>query len=111
MTKLRIIHIVPPNFGYTFSGIAYILKLIQHWKDPDLVLELFGSDFLAAKEEKGKNGESLRLWNKPLRNSLVERLLWGVKLFVMLILRHREYDIVHFHVQWWASLLSPVIVH
>lgn len=109
--KLKVSYVVSPSFGYTFSGISYIATLIRHWKDSEITLELFGSDFPISKVDEQKNDEDSGLWQKPIMNTKMRRLLWTMRLLVMLVLKHRDYDIVHFFVQWWGALVSPIILH
>lgn len=109
--QLRVLHIVPGNFGYTFSGITYIANLIRYWKEADIALTLYGSDFpMVAPEEQWKLDLG-GLWDKSMENTLIQRLIWNMRLLTTLVRKRGQYDILHFHVQWWGTLLSPLIAH
>lgn len=115
--ELRVVHVVAPNFGYTFSGQIYpITMLLSHWQNKDINLDLFGTDYrftaITSPERSGEFNENNKpLWGKSVQNTKIRRLLWTIQLISMLILNNREYDIIHFHVQWWGTLISPLIAH
>lgn len=107
--KLRVIHVVAPAFGYTFSGITKpILRLIREWKEPDIDLVLWGTDYL---QHSNGTDDSASLWSSDFRYTRRVRFLWAVRLLSMLIRQRRNYDLVHIHTLWWGGLLAPLVCH
>lgn len=103
---LRVIHVVYPSFGYTFSGTTkHILRLLREWQVQDITLTVWGSDYL----ERCSDGDHPPFWNGALRHTRGVRLRWALQLFWMLILRRRHYDLLHVHVLWWGGLLAPLV--
>jgi len=104
---LRVIHVVYPSFGYTFSGTTKpTLRLLREWREPGIELSLWGSDYLAKSAEG-----AAQLWSTPIRHTRSVRLRWSLQLSWMLIRERRRYDIVHVHTLWWGGVLAPVVAH
>ena len=109
-SPLRVLHIVYPNFGYTFSGTTkHTLVLMRNWANPNIRLSLWGSDYPI----DAQRGNQQFLWggSSPRRHTRFVRIRWMLQLLWMLFRRRKEYDVVHFHILWWGTLLSPLLLH
>lgn len=103
-SPLRIVHIVSPSFGYTFSGTTTrILRLLRDWPIPDVNVSIWGTRYL----DQPMNDRDL--WGKAVRHTRSVRLLWSLRLLWMLIRRRHNYDVVHTHTLWWGGLLAPLL--
>lgn len=101
---LRIIHVVAPAFGYTFSGTTkHTLRLLREWPVPQISITIWGTNYFQQPIEKRQ------LWSKTVRHTRRVRLLWAARLLWMLIRDRRQYDLVHVHVLWWGGLLTPLV--
>jgi len=104
---LRVIHVVNPSFGHTFSGPAKpTLRLLREWSEPGITLTLWGSDYLSKSIQS-----NAQFWGTPMHNTRAVRLRWSVRLLWMLLRDRRRYDIVHVHTLWWGGLLAPIVAH
>jgi len=104
---LRVIHVVAPAFGYTFSGITkLILRLLREWDEPDIELSLWGTDYL---EQSNGRGDSVPLWTSDFRYTRRVRFVWMVRLISMLVRQRNNYDLIHVHTLWWGGLLAPLV--
>jgi len=103
---LRVVHVVYPSFGYTFSGTTkHILRLLREWQVQDIQLTVWGSDYL----ERCTDSDDPPFWNGVLRHTRSVRLRWAFQLLWMLIRRRQHYDLIHVHVLWWGGLLAPLV--
>lgn len=101
--KIKVLHIVAPNFGSSFSGQGLrTLELLRDWHDPLIDLEPYGS---ALNQEIGTN-----LWMSSRKNTRIIRLFWSVRVLCRIFFI-RDYDIIQLYVQWWGGLLVPLICH
>lgn len=101
---LRVIHVVAPAFGYTFSGTTkHTLRLIREWPISEINMTIWGTTFFQQPIEKRQ------LWSKTVRHTRRVRLLWAARLLWMLIRDRRQYDLVHVHTLWWGGLLTPLV--
>jgi len=99
-----------------FSGITHrIFSLLSGWKEEGISLDLYGTQIKPLNMNSGDKVYNLpegSLWSSNLkRQSRWERIRWSLQLLKMLIVRRKDYDIVHFHHLSWGSLLSPLILH
>lgn len=102
--SLRVMHIVAPAFGYTFSGpTRRILRLLREWNVPGIDVFVWGSTYL---EHSSPNRN---LWSTPVRHTRSVRLLWSLRLLWVLICQRRNYDLLHVHTLWWGGLLAPLL--
>lgn len=101
---LRVIHVVAPAFGYTFSGpTRRMLRLFQEWSVPEIEFAVWGTDYF------GLATEDRKLWSKPVRHTRKVRMLWSLRLIWMLFRHRRDYDLVHVHTLWIGGLLVPLV--
>lgn len=104
MTR-RVLHIFAPNFRQRFGGPVFNWQLyFSKWDDPSiehLVLDTEAGIILPAKEAfdfdiSGPQKVSDR-W---------ERWTWIFRLLRNLRNYRHSYDLLHFHILWWGSLLA-----
>jgi len=102
---LRVLHIFAPNFRQRFGGPIYNWQFyFSKWDEPavtHLVLDSEAGRILAARdafdfEPQGEQHTSSR-W---------ERLTWALRLQKYLRQYRGDYDLLHFHLIWWGSLLE-----
>lgn len=112
---IRVVHIVNPTFGLVFSGHThYLFSLLSGWKENDITFDLYGSKVKPLNLNSGDRLYHLpnnSLWTKPSRQNRIDRIFWSFHLAGILIARHREYDVLHFHTLNWGALLSPLLLH
>ncbi len=113
---IRVVHVMRSTFGRRFSGHArYVFSLLSGWRDPDVTLDLWGTDVKPVNMNSGnlkyQLPEGKSLWTDARVQGRLG-LLWGAaRLLAMLVFRRRDFDIAHFHTLWWGELLSPVVLH
>ena len=103
--SIRVLHIFAPNFRQRFGGPVFNWQLyFFKWNDPSvehLVLdtekglilpaqEAFDFDMTGAQKISGR-------W---------ERWTWAIRLLRGLRIYRNRYDLLHFHLIWWGSLLA-----
>ncbi len=106
---LRVLQIVTPEYGYTFSGHAqYIFSLIRRWDTQGISLSYFGTDFVFTHGSKAPPQVS-----SPVRqsNSQIRKLLWVVKRLNDVRRRLRDFDIIHAHAISRGGYLLPLVAH
>jgi glycosyltransferase involved in cell wall biosynthesis len=114
---LRVVHVVPPTFGFVFSGQTnYILSLFRRWNKPGIIFDLYGSSFDVSSVNKNyiqehKIDQPANWWTKSFRLSFSQRILWSIRVLLMIIFNYKNYDILHFHGLMWGGLLSPLVAH
>ena len=105
VAPLRVVYVVAPAFGYSFSGITKpIIRLLREWDDPDIELSIWGSDYLIQSTDN-----ELPLWSKTIRHTRRVRFQWTLKLLWMMIRYRKDYDVIHSYVLWWGGLLAPLL--
>lgn len=102
---IRVLHIFAPNFRQRFGGPVFNWQLyFSKWDDPlveHLVLDTEAGQIFPAKEafDFDISGPQ-KISNRQERWTWAMRLLRGLR-------RHRgQYDLLHFHLIWWGSLLA-----
>lgn len=104
---VRILHVFAPNFKKRFGGPIFDWRLgFSQWCNPEiehLVLDYDTKNILDAKE-----AFSFILSKKQSQISRCARLLWIFDLFSILIHNKQAYDLIHFHIMWWGTLLAAV---
>lgn len=102
--KIRVLHIFAPSLKSRFSGQNITWKYnFDHWNNPKaihFVLDCKKNQLVSSREAFGFEYPVTQLMS-----SKKERGLWIIELFVNLVKFRNEYDIIHFHVLWWGSLL------
>jgi len=102
---MRVLHVFAPSLKTRFSGEATSWKSIfKLWTDPDVT-------HLALDVEKDRVEPAQEAFNFEYpavqeQISWLSRLLWIFQLRACLNGWKSEYDLIHFHVLWWGSLLA-----
>lgn len=98
------LHIFAPDYKIRFGGQNITWKYnFSKWNDPEVepyVLDTESHRLVAAKEAFNFDYPDVQK-----SASRWERALWFFPLMMNLIRYRKEYDILHLHVLWWASLL------
>lgn len=102
---IRVLHIFTPSLRTRFSGDAVSWKqCFENWSDPEiahLVLNVTSNQIDLAKAafdfDYPKTQTNTGSW---------ARFIWAFQLLRALRRHVNEFDIIHFHVLWWGSLIS-----
>ncbi len=100
----RVLHIFSPNFKQRFGGPIYNWGFyFSKWTDArvqHLVLDTETGQILEAKAafnfELGENQQTTNRWG---------RLSWIFRLYRYIQRFRNDYDMIHFHLIWWGSLI------
>lgn len=104
---IRVLHIFQPNYKERFGGPIYDWKFVfnnwDNYKIEHFVLESNHNKILNAKEA----------FDFPISRSQKkihrrQRFVWILQLLFSLIKNKKDYDILHFHILWWGSLLAGI---
>lgn len=102
---IRVLHIFAPNFRQRFGGPVFNWQLyFSKWDDPSiehLVLDTEAGKYFPAKE-----AFDFDLTGPQRISNRWERWTWAVRLLRGLRKYADQYDIIHFHLIWWGSLLA-----
>lgn len=102
---VRVLHIFAPNFRQRFGGPMFNWQLyFSKWDNPlveHLVLDTEAGQIFPANEafHFDMSGPQ-KMSNRWERWTWAIRLLRGLRKFV------KQYDLIHFHLIWWGSLLA-----
>ena len=102
---LRILHIFAPSLKTRFSGDTIMWKSkFENWSDPHV------THYVLDCEQKRivdtQSAFSYDLPEKQRISSRWERITWSFALLRLLSRHGKDFDILHFHVLWWGSLLA-----
>jgi glycosyltransferase involved in cell wall biosynthesis len=102
---IRVLHVFAPNFRQRFGGPVFNWQLyFSKWDDRSI--EHFVLDTEAGKILPAKIAFNFDI-NGPQRiSSRKERLGWIFHLLSNLSDHRNSYDLIHFHILWWGSLLA-----
>lgn len=105
INPIRILHVFTPNFRKRFGGPIFNWKYyFSHWNNQDvvhLVLDTERKKILDAKQAFDfEFDDNQILYTRP------ERFFWVFILIRSLIINKDKYDIIHFHLLWWAVLAA-----
>lgn len=104
---VRVLHVFAPFFRQRFGGPIYNWQFyFSKWHNPEIahyVIDTESGQLLAAQdafdfEFKGDQKTASK-W---------ERLTWILRLYKNLRRYQSQYDLLHFHLVWWGSLLIAV---
>ncbi len=102
---IRVLHIFAPNFRQRFGGPVFNWQLyFSKWDDPSiehLVLDTEAGKILPAKE-----AFDFEISGPQKVSDRWERWTWAVQLLYGLRKYASSYDLLHFHLIWWGSLLA-----
>ncbi len=102
---IRVLHIFAPNFRQRFGGPVFNWQLyFSKWDDPSiehLVLDTEAGRVLPAKE-----AFDFDISGPQKISGQSERWTWAVRLLRGLRKFANQYDLIHFHLIWWGSLLA-----
>jgi glycosyltransferase involved in cell wall biosynthesis len=107
LKTIRVLHIFAPTFGHTFSGHNKLwVRSFQKWADAQVnhqILFVDSRNLVEARTIKSVFGQT-----SPAKLIVFPRwyrALWAFKLLWLLILKRRQYDILHVHNNYWGGLL------
>ncbi|MBN2466216.1 glycosyltransferase family 4 protein [candidate division WOR-3 bacterium] len=113
---IRVVHYVPTMFGRRFSGqTRWLYTLLSGWQDPDVTLDLWGSELKPVNMNSGNREFQLpsgrNLWSEPEALGRLGLLRQAARVLATLVSRREDFDIVHFHNPWWGELFSVPVLH
>jgi len=101
---IRILHIFAPNYKSRFGGPIYRWRFyFSSWNNNEilhLVLDTKKKKLIDANE-----AFDFDFSDTQFIPSKFERFIWIFTLLRILIIMRKKYDLVHFHVLWWASFI------
>jgi len=102
---VRVLHIFAPNFRQRFGGPVFNWQLyFSKWDDPSiehLVLDTETGLILPARE-----AFDFDMTGAQKISGRWERWTWAIRLLRDLRRFRNRYDLLHFHLIWWGSLLA-----
>lgn len=102
---VRVLHVFAPYFRQRFGGPVFNWQLyFSKWDDPSiehLVLDTESGQMLPAKE-----AFDFDLCGAQKISGRWERWTWAIRLLDGLRKYRGQYDLLHFHLIWWGSLLA-----
>ena len=102
---IRVLHIFAPNFRQRFGGPIFNWQLyFAKWNDASVdhfVLDTEAGTVLPAKE-----AFDFDLSGPQKLSTRWERLTWAFRLINSLRKFRNQYDLIHFHILLWGSLLA-----
>ncbi len=102
---LRVLHIFPPSLRTRFGGQNITWKYnFSKWSDTSIIHLVLDNEQnrIVSPEE----AFDFIYPDKQTSTSTLGRLLWIPILLRNLRRKKNEYDILHFHILWWGSLLA-----
>jgi glycosyltransferase involved in cell wall biosynthesis len=105
--SIRVLHIFVANYKHRFGGPLFDWKYaFSKWNDPDI--SHFVLDTESQKIIEAKEAFDFELSDDQYIMSRWEKIKWTLILLVLIRKLRKEFDLVHFHVLWWAGLLGAV---
>lgn len=102
---MRVLHIFAPNFKKRFGGPIFDWQYaFSQWNNPTVYHLVLDHD--ENKLFDASKAFDFELSSSQVMTSRVKRATWVYSLIFNLSRFRADYDIVHFHVLWWGSLLS-----
>lgn len=102
---IRVLHIFAPNFRQRFGGPIYNWQFYFSRWDEDAIHHLV-LDSEAGRVLDARAAFDFDLQGEQHTSSRWERLTWALRLWKYLRKYRGDYDLVHFHLIWWGSLLA-----
>ena len=104
----RVLHIFAPNFKKRFGGPIFDWKYsFSHWDEPAVQHNVL--DYDLQRSVPAKSAFDFQLSDSQVLTSRVKRFIWALELTRYLIKHKKNYDILHFHILWWGSLLGAAL--
>lgn len=98
-------HIFAPNYKHRFGGPIFDWKYaFSHWNDPEIQHLVFDSE--NQKILDSKEAFDFAFTTNQFIASKGQRFKWIFTLLKLVNRKRNEFDILHFHVLWWAGLLT-----
>ena len=102
---IRVLHIFAPNFKSRFGGPIFDWQYaFSCWSDHSV--EHFILDDEENKLVNAREAFNFQLSSSQVMISRGKRAIWGFSLIYNLSRFRADYDVVHFHILWWGSLLA-----
>ena len=102
---IRVAHIFAPNFKHRFGGPIFDWKYaFSKWNDPEIEHLVFDYE----TNQLGKADEVFDFQFSASQKSIssIERAVWALSLTRNLSRLASNYDVIHFHILWWGSLIA-----
>ena len=102
---IRVVHIFAPNFKRRFGGPIFDWKYaFSRWNDPEIEHLVFDYD----TKQLGKANDVFDFHFPSSQESVsrIGRAAWTLYLTQNLSRLASDYDMIHFHVLWWGSLIA-----
>ncbi len=101
---VRVLHVFSPFFRQRYAGPIHNYRFyFSQWNDPAI------THFVLDTEQgivlPGKQALDFTFTADQKMASALERLFWIPRLHRNLAKYRAEYDLIHFHILWWGSLL------
>lgn len=106
--KIRVLHIFAPNFRQRFGGPIFNWKYyFERWDDPTVTHHVLDSVSHAILQ--AWDALDFSYTGRQTMLSVLHRAAWVVTLPIDILRLRNQYDLIHVHVLWWATLcLGPV---
>jgi len=104
---IRVLHIFAPNFRQRFGGPIYNWQFyFSKWDNKDI--EHFVLDTEAGQVLEAHSAFNFKLTSNQQTSSRWARLTWVLRLYKFIHQNRERFDILHFHLIWWGSLLMAL---
>lgn len=102
---MRVLHVFAPSLKTRFSGEVTSWKSnFKLWADPEVTHLVL--DAARNRVEPAREAFDFEFPSRQKLTGTLARLLWIFQLRGSLKRWKSEYDLIHFHVLWWGSLLA-----
>ena len=102
---IRVLHIFAPNFRQRFGGPVFNWQLyFSRWNDPTIEHLVFDTE--AGKIFPAQEAFDFDVSGPQKISNRWERWTWTLRLIRDLREFQDDYDLIHFHLLWWGSLLA-----
>lgn len=103
---IRVLHIFAPNYKHRFGGPIFDWKYaFSKWNNPEVQHFVFDPDNQRISD--ALEAFDFQISKQQFIPSRWERIRWVFTL-QQLVNNHNKYDLIHFHVLWWAGLLMAL---
>ena len=104
---IRVLHIFTPNYKHRFGGPIFRWKYaFSHWDHPEI--EHFTIDYDQRQILNANEAFSFKISSSQESISRKKRIIWIFNLLRYLHQNKDKYDLIHFHVLWWGTLVAGI---